>query len=443
MKKMFMMILILFVVSFPFSTNVSASDSIYEELSDSNSIYEELEIGEDYIKALEESDSTGFIIEEEIILDKIDLQLEKLEQDIEKLSTLNGPEQNIYEHLKDIDFHEIIEDEVQILEEQLESKRDLIDTIEESEVETSEESNEESEVETSEESSELTIDDLEYFSSISDKYETTELLDVEVSVYIVELDSESDELDVYELSDYVEQIDRTESSTALFFDKLFGLQKAHASNRGLGVFTVVHSHFVGNPNTKKADFVQAVKVTKESGNLKPKHYTVTFNNRTKTTSSGNWTHNKRTYTNVKKNKEVTHITRISSTRFRQATVEVKAHYTGGETKKVSKSNTTYLYNKKGVRYPSYVDPVSKKVMTVPSSALWSKVPKSDRVKWGNTQRKKYRNWYDSTYKPLKWSEYDIHHIRPKIYGGSNNNSNLIPLKKSYHRGIVTPWWSAY
>jgi hypothetical protein len=410
------MFLILFVLSFSFSPSASFSKSIYEDLEDD----------EDYIKLLEESNLTGFIIEEEINLNKIDLQLEKLEQDIEKLSTLNGQEQDIYEHLKDIDFHEIIEEEVEILEEQLVIKRDLLDSIEES----------------YDENSELTIDDLE-FPSISDKYDTTELLDVEVSVYVVDLDSESEseEFDVYELSDYVEEIDQTESSTALFFDKLFGVQKAHASNKGLGVFTVVHSSFVGNPNTKKADFVQAVKVTKESGNLRPKHYTVTFNNRIKTSKTGNWTNNKKTYSSVKKNREVTNISRVSSTRFRQATVNVKGHYKGGETKTVSKSNTTYLYNKKGVRYPSYKDPISKKVMTIPSSAVWPEVPKPDRTK--RQGRSKYTKWYDSTYKPLIWREYEVHHIKPLAYGGSNDKRNLIPLKRSYHRSVVTPWWNAY
>ncbi|WP_078576505.1 hypothetical protein [Salipaludibacillus agaradhaerens] len=169
------MILIVFVVSFSFPSSISTSKS-----------HEGLGIDEDYIKIVEEPSLNGFIIEEENNLSKIDLQLKKLKTDIEKMSTLNDFEQDVYEYLKDIDFHEIIEEEEQILEEQLAIKRDLINPIDEN--------------------YDLTIEDLE-FPSISDKYDTTELIDVEVSVYVVDLESESEEYDVYELSDYVEKID--------------------------------------------------------------------------------------------------------------------------------------------------------------------------------------------------------------------------------------------
>jgi hypothetical protein len=169
------MILIVFVVSFSFPSSISTFKS-----------HEGLGIDEDYIKIVEEPSLNGFIIEEENNLSKIDLQLKKLKTDIEKMSTLNDSEQDVYEYLKDIDFHKIIEEEEQILEEQLAIKRDLINPIDEN--------------------YDLTIEDLE-FPSISDKYDTTELIDVEVSVYVVDLESESEEYDVYELSDYVEKID--------------------------------------------------------------------------------------------------------------------------------------------------------------------------------------------------------------------------------------------
>ncbi|MCR6096140.1 hypothetical protein HXA31_07960 [Salipaludibacillus agaradhaerens] len=169
------LILIVFVVSFSFPSSVSISK-----------YHEGLEIDEDYIKLLEEPSLNGFIIEEENNLSKIDLQLKKLKTDIERMSTLNDSEQDVYEYLKGIDFHEIIEEEEQILEEQLAIKRDLINPVDEK--------------------YDLTIEDLE-FPSISDKYDTTELLDVEVTVYVVDLESESEEYNVYELSDYVEEID--------------------------------------------------------------------------------------------------------------------------------------------------------------------------------------------------------------------------------------------
>lgn len=38
--------------------------------------------------------------------------------------------------------------------------------------------------------------------------------------------------------------------------------------------------------------------------------------------------------------------------------------------------------------------------------------------------------------------YDVHHIIPREYGGTNDYSNLIPLAVSDHR-TVTSWWVNY
>ncbi|MEK5522415.1 MULTISPECIES: hypothetical protein [Heyndrickxia] len=37
----------------------------------------------------------------------------------------------------------------------------------------------------------------------------------------------------------------------------------------------------------------------------------------------------------------------------------------------------------------------------------------------------------------------MHHIRPREYYGSNDYSNLISLKKQFHRSEVNPWWTNY
>ncbi|WP_409978469.1 HNH endonuclease signature motif containing protein [Anoxybacteroides rupiense] len=39
--------------------------------------------------------------------------------------------------------------------------------------------------------------------------------------------------------------------------------------------------------------------------------------------------------------------------------------------------------------------------------------------------------------------YEVHHIRPREYGGNNDYSNLIPLPSSFHRKVVNPWWTNY
>ena len=43
---------------------------------------------------------------------------------------------------------------------------------------------------------------------------------------------------------------------------------------------------------------------------------------------------------------------------------------------------------------------------------------------------------------LLFSLYDVHHIKPLAYGGSNDYSNLIHLPKATHTS-VTSWWAGY
>lgn len=44
--------------------------------------------------------------------------------------------------------------------------------------------------------------------------------------------------------------------------------------------------------------------------------------------------------------------------------------------------------------------------------------------------------------PGGWGEYELHHIRPRAYGGTNDLDNLVPLSTEDHRQY-TGWWSGY
>ncbi|WP_083426426.1 HNH endonuclease signature motif containing protein [Thermoactinomyces sp. DSM 45891] len=43
---------------------------------------------------------------------------------------------------------------------------------------------------------------------------------------------------------------------------------------------------------------------------------------------------------------------------------------------------------------------------------------------------------------FNWADYDIHHIIPREYGGTNDFDNLIPLPRDFHQQRVTPWWNS-
>lgn len=109
-----------------------------------------------------------------------------------------------------------------------------------------------------------------------------------------------------------------------------------------------------------------------------------------------------------------------------------------------------LANKKAIIYPQFKDPYSNKTLRAPSTTTMPVAPKDKRVQWDNNTRAAYIKKYVETYgdpkkknKNFNWSDYDIHHIIPREYGGTNNFNNLIPLLRSFHQQVVTPWWVNY
>jgi HNH endonuclease len=76
----------------------------------------------------------------------------------------------------------------------------------------------------------------------------------------------------------------------------------------------------------------------------------------------------------------------------------------------------------------------------------TKVPVSDRVPWGPQERGAFiKQWYDQGYSTPQggWSEYDIHHIIPREYGGTNDFGNLTPVLRTVHQTEFNPWWMGY
>ncbi len=101
----------------------------------------------------------------------------------------------------------------------------------------------------------------------------------------------------------------------------------------------------------------------------------------------------------------------------------------------------FLMNKKAKLYPKYICPVSGKLCVAP---YYANHPKTTPIDWNG--RKTYINWFNKTYNngkdPWDWGDYEIHHIRPRNFGGNNDNANLIPLPKATHL-TFTSWWRNY
>jgi hypothetical protein len=102
-------------------------------------------------------------------------------------------------------------------------------------------------------------------------------------------------------------------------------------------------------------------------------------------------------------------------------------------------------NAAGRAYPSVTDLRTGNPIPAPPSGL-TKVPMADRVPWGAQERGGYiKQWYDQGYQTPEggWGQYDIHHITPREYGGTNDFWNLTPVLRSVHQTEFNPWWKGY
>jgi len=93
------------------------------------------------------------------------------------------------------------------------------------------------------------------------------------------------------------------------------------------------------------------------------------------------------------------------------------------------------------RYPQVVDMRTGQIIPFPSG-IQGKVEKGSRVPWNKTLRGEYiSEWYKHGYDTPKggWEHYDIHHIQPREYGGSNDFLNLVPVERETHK-LFNDFW---
>jgi RHS repeat-associated protein len=105
-------------------------------------------------------------------------------------------------------------------------------------------------------------------------------------------------------------------------------------------------------------------------------------------------------------------------------------------------------NEVGEPFPVVIDPRTGKPIPPPPDDL-QVVPEELRVSWdGRQDRREYiEEWYDQGYEtpPGGWDLYQIHHIKPIRYGGTNEFDNLVPVLIEDHRGSggFNAWWNNY
>lgn len=108
----------------------------------------------------------------------------------------------------------------------------------------------------------------------------------------------------------------------------------------------------------------------------------------------------------------------------------------------ARTKTTYygLLNRTGKLWTvSYTDKISGKKLGKPRADY---VKNAIYERPGNLNTKYYKEYKSKYGVTLNSSLYDVHHIKPLAYGGSNSFSNLIHLPKSTH-STVTNWFKGY
>ncbi|QOF29726.1 HNH endonuclease signature motif containing protein [Mycobacteroides abscessus] len=103
------------------------------------------------------------------------------------------------------------------------------------------------------------------------------------------------------------------------------------------------------------------------------------------------------------------------------------------------------YNNNIEAYPRVYNPGTGDEMPFPAGDL-ERMPRDQRSEWTNMDRYYFiQQWHDMGYEtpPGGWNMYDIHHIRPREFGGDNSFENLIPVPRPVHNQRVTPWWNNY
>lgn len=139
----------------------------------------------------------------------------------------------------------------------------------------------------------------------------------------------------------------------------------------------------------------------------------------------------RTFT---KNKSISVSCETNNTKFFR--VKITGKFLG---KDAEEATNRVLFNKKAVRYPNVKEVYSGKKCKVPASNL-----KVDKQKRDKRFRTKYIAHFEEKYPKanIKWTNYQIHHMRPIKYGGGNAMSNGIALTKDQHDKF-NAWWNNY
>lgn len=95
-------------------------------------------------------------------------------------------------------------------------------------------------------------------------------------------------------------------------------------------------------------------------------------------------------------------------------------------------------------YPKIVDLRTGAAIPFPAGTL-RKIAPDDAILWTKSDRGAFiREWHKQGYPepPGGWGKYDVHHIVPREYGGTNDFSNLVPVLRTDHQ-LFNEFWRKF
>ena len=96
-------------------------------------------------------------------------------------------------------------------------------------------------------------------------------------------------------------------------------------------------------------------------------------------------------------------------------------------------------------YPQVIDARTGRHIGFPSG-ITGKVDKSLRVPWTKQDRASFiAEWHRRGFaEPTGgWDKYDIHHIHPREFGGTNDFWNLVPVERGTHQELFNEFWREF
>lgn len=104
-------------------------------------------------------------------------------------------------------------------------------------------------------------------------------------------------------------------------------------------------------------------------------------------------------------------------------------------------------NKLDEPYPQVIDPRTGRPVEFPEGRL-NRVPEDQRTPpLTNDEKAQYwrRFFGEGNQLPpgYKTEDYDLHHIKPREFGGTNDYNNLVPLRLDVHQEEFSSWWKNY